>query len=191
MKDAGYDASKQLLVTGRLLHGTAGYWVITPLVVDGTGARVVIMRGFVRSPSQATPPTTTGDVTVVGSLAPGESPATTVPPAGQIGTIDLARLLNTWGGSLYNAFLFDIHETPNATSAGITRVPPPPPNPNSGLKLQNAVYAVQWWMFGVFAIYIYFRMMRDDYEARAAQSDPDGESDNEPTIASPTKDANA
>jgi len=173
-----YDAKHQLLVTGRRLHGKAGYWVITPLVVDGTGARVVILRGFVRTPKQATPPTTTGDVTVVGSLAPGESPSTGHHPPGQIGTVDLASLLNRWGGSLYNAFLFGIRETPNATAPGITRVPPPPPNPAGGLRLQNAAYALQWWLFAAFAIYIYGRMLRDDYEARAGLSDADAAGDN-------------
>ena len=69
-----YDASGQVLVTPRFLQGRQGYWVVTPLVVArhrcpaGGAARVR------HRPARATPPATTGTVTVSGTLAPGESP---------------------------------------------------------------------------------------------------------------------
>ena len=45
-----YDGSGQVLVTPRLLRGERGYWVVTPLVVRSTGARIAVVRGFVTDP---------------------------------------------------------------------------------------------------------------------------------------------
>ncbi|MGZ4697908.1 MAG: SURF1 family protein, partial [Oryzihumus sp.] len=127
-----YDAAGQVLVTPRLLDGRRGYWVVTPLVVDRTGARLAVVRGFVTDPAAATRPPATGPVTVTGSLAPAESPtAGAALPAGQLGSVDLADLVNQWGGQIYNAFVFATAERPDVTTgttgtAGIVRVPPPP-----------------------------------------------------------------
>ncbi|MBC9958241.1 SURF1 family protein [Yimella sp. cx-51] len=156
-----YDASKQLLVPERRLDGVKGYWVMTPLTERTTGARLVVVRGFVTSPAQATPPRAT-DVTVVGGLAPAESPVTGSYPPGQIGSVAPATLLNQWGGQMFNAFVFAISETPNATDASVKRIPPPPPNPTAGFKFVNLMYAFQWWIFAIFACYVFWRMLRDD-----------------------------
>lgn len=165
-----YDASGQVVVPQRRLDGVSGSWVVTPFVVDATGARIAVVRGFVADaaggPSAAPAPTTTGDVTLVGSVAPGESPSdlSASLPAGQLGSVDLGRLVNAWPGDLYNAFLFAVSETPDATdasaSAVIQRVPPPPVP--TGFTLRNGAYAVQWWVFALFAVYMYVRMVRDD-----------------------------
>jgi len=171
-----YDPSGQVLVVGRRLDGAAGYWVVTPLVVTETGARLAILRGFVRHP-EAPAPTTTGEVTVVGSIAPGESPVSSPMslPSGQLPSVDLGHLVNEWDGSIYNAFLFALSETPDASGAGpagssaaggLERVPPPPVP--SGLSLRNAVYAVQWWVFGLFAIWMWWKMVREDHQRDAA-----------------------
>jgi cytochrome oxidase assembly protein ShyY1 len=166
-----YDAAGQVLVVGRRLDGAAGYWVVTPLVVSDTGARLAILRGFVRMP-QAPAPRTAAQVTVVGSIAPGESPgssSTPLPPR-QLPSVDLGHLVNQWDGPIYNAFLFAISETPDASAAGpagssatgaLERVPPPPVP--SGLTFRNAAYALQWWVFGLFAIWMWWKMVREDH----------------------------
>ncbi len=168
-----YDATGQVLVADRRLDGVPGYWVLTPLVVDATGvagsARIAVLRGFVTSGSgTGPPPSPDGRVTVTGTLAPAESPASSSAalPAGQLGSVDLARLVNLWPGDLYNAFVFATTESPDV-SPGVQRVPPPPIP--TGLTWRNAAYALQWWVFGLFAAYMWWRMVRDDYrQDRAA-----------------------
>lgn len=175
-----YDAAGQVLVADRRLDGIAGYWVLTPFVVDATGvsgsARIAVLRGFVTDGSGAGPaPSPAGRVTVTGTLAPGESPASSSAglPAGQLGSVDLARLVNLWPGDLYNAFVFATDESPDA-SPGVQRVPPPPVP--TGLTWRNAAYALQWWVFGLFAAYMWWRMVRDDHrrdQAAATTTDTD------------------
>lgn len=166
-----YEPQRQLLVPDRRLHGRTGYWVLTPLLVDGSKARLVVLRGFVTDPSRATRPTAT-EVTVTGALAPAESPTATTVPAGQIGSVDIASLVNEWGDPIYNAFVFAIAEQPGATTASITRIPPPSPVPATGLRFVNLAYAVQWWLFAGFAVYIYLRMLRDEVEGGRAHRPP-------------------
>lgn len=167
-----YDPEHQVLVVDRRLDGAAGYWVVTPFTVTATGARLPVVRGFVRSPADAKAPLTTGELTLVGSLAPSESPREPVRPlgAGQLASVDIARLVNMWDGEIYNAFVFAGSETPDATGAGpasasasgtIERVPPPDLPP--GYTLRNLAYALQWWVFAIFALWMWWKMVRDEH----------------------------
>lgn len=164
-----YAAADQFLVGPRRLDGRTGYWVVTPLDVSDAGARLAVVRGFVADPTEPLV-VPSGVVAVDGSLAPGESPATApagVPawPQEARGSIDLSVLVNEWSGELYNAFVFAQSER-SSTGAGIA--PPdgldrvPPPQVTGGLKWRNAAYALQWWIFGGFAAFMWWRMVRDD-----------------------------
>ena len=166
-----YDGSAQVLVTPRLLRGQRGYWVVTPLVLRSTGARIAVVRGFVTDPTQAVAPTVAAEVTVSGTLTPGESPAQDTSRAdtaladGQMTNLDLSLLVNRWPGGLYNAFVFATAEQPDVTSAAspaVQRVPPPALM-GGGLSWRNAAYALQWWVFALFAAYMWWRMVREDY----------------------------
>ena len=177
-----YDGSGQVLVTRRRLQGRAGYWVVTPLVVRSSGARIAVVRGFVTDPRQALAPAPT-EVTVSGTLAPGESSTTDGPradptlPEGQLAFLDLSLLVNRWPGTLYNAFVFATSEQPDLTSAAspaVQRVPPPP-QLSSGISWRNAAYALQWWVFALFAGYMWWRMVRDDFEGHRDRLDQDGD----------------
>ncbi|MGG5260227.1 SURF1 family protein [Phycicoccus avicenniae] len=153
-----YLSDGQLLVPDRRLEGRAGSWVITPFVVDGTGATLPVLRGFVTDPAQAgTPPT--GDLALAGGIAPPESPATTATGPGEIGSVDTSVLANTWDGDLYNAFLFLAEESP-ATGEQLAKVPTP--LPPTGLSWRNAAYAVQWWVFAAFGLWLWWRMVREE-----------------------------
>jgi len=167
-----YDGSGQVLVAPRLLRGERGYWVVTPFVVGSTGARIAVVRGFVTDPARALAPDVATEVTVSGTLAPGESPADDTAPAnkalpdGQLAALDLSLLVNRWPGVLYNAFVFATAEQPDVTSVAspaVERVPPPA-LVGGALSWRNAAYALQWWVFAIFAAYMWWRMVRDDYE---------------------------
>ena len=154
-----YAADGQLLVPDRRLDGVAGLWVLTPFVVDGTGATLPVVRGFVTDPADAGAPPE-GSLTLAGGLAPGESPTRATVPEGQIGTVDLSVLVNTWPGDLYNAFLFLESEDPAGGGAQLTKVPVP--LGDTGVQWRNAAYAVQWWVFAAFALWVWVRMVREE-----------------------------
>ncbi len=161
-----YAADRQFLVVDRRLAGRSGSWVVTPLVAD-TGGTVVILRGFVDGAPATAPAPPPGRVEVAGTLGPSESSTsgTTPLPAGRRASLDLAALVNEWPGDLYNVVLLAAGESSVGTAgvtplspAGLSRVPPP--DPGQPLNLRNAAYAVQWWVFGVFAIWMWWKMIR-------------------------------
>jgi surfeit locus 1 family protein len=161
-----YAAPGQVLVADRRLDGRSGFWVVAPLIAPASGDTLAVVRGFVGTAAEAPAPPA-GTVTLTGSLAPGESPSTlgTLPP-GQIGAVDLSVLVNRWPGSLYNAFAFATAETVAGQPVGLSamsRIPPPSPTVG-GLRLVNAAYAFQWWLFALFALWMWGRMVREDWQ---------------------------
>jgi cytochrome oxidase assembly protein ShyY1 len=167
-----YDASRSFLVVDRRLGARSGSWVVTPL--DTGSGTVAVLRGFVPGTPASAPAPPAGPVTVLGTLGPGESPRTGDPLQGrQRRSIDLAALVNEWPGDLYNAVVFASAEHAGTdasdasgttvTAPGLTRVPPP--TLDAPLNLRNAAYAVQWWVFGVFAIWMAWKMFRAEHEA--------------------------
>ncbi len=158
-----YDAKDQILVVGRRLDGRSGSWVVTPLrTAEGT---IAVLRGFVDGTPATVPEPPSGTVSVLGTLGPGESPQPTAAPLPepQRSAVDLAALVNEWPGELYNVVLLASSETVDGAaldpaSAGLTRVPPP--ELPSHLNLRNAAYAVQWWVFGAFAIWMFVKIVR-------------------------------
>lgn len=168
----GEFGTDQVVVAGRRLDGHTGFWVVAPFKVAATQATLPVLRGWIASPD-AIPPVPTGSVTVTGGLAPPESPyAGESPPAGQLGSIDTSILVGRWPGDLYNAFIFQQTEsskqtqtpTASATTLGAMRRVPTPTG-ETGFKWRNAAYALQWWVFALFALYIWWRTVRADTEA--------------------------
>lgn len=159
-----YVAERQFLVPGRRLEGRTGAWVVTP-VRTADGALLPVLRGWVTDPGQADRPPTT-PVVVTGTLAPGESSvAGPAPGPGSLGSVDLAVLANTWPEDLYNAFVFATGEAPQVTGPTVTPVPPPSLT-GRGFDWGNLGYALQWWVFGGFAVYVYSRFLKDATDAR-------------------------
>ena len=159
-----FDADGQLLVTDRPLDGRAGYLVLTPLRTDG-GAVLPVVRGWVASPQAAGAPPA-GGVDVVGFLEASEA-AGDGTSAGRTDAISSAELLNSWGGPIYTGYLLLASSEP-AQDASLALMPPTD-RPGTGLNLQNLLYAAQWWVFGVFAIVLWLRVVRD--EARGTRGD--------------------
>lgn len=195
-----YAAAGQVLIAERRLNGQVGYWVVTPFVVDGTGATIPVLRGFVADPAQAPAPPTER-IGLAGGLAPGESPRSEAGLAdGVYRSIDLSLLVNRWDTEVYNAFVFATDETvlsgageTPAALDGLTRVPPPT-GAQSELNLKNAMYAVQWWVFAAFGYFLWWRMVRQahreelDSAAGRRQPEPAPPASSTMTGASPATD---
>lgn len=175
----------QVLVANRYLNGRQGYWVITPLRLAADGATFPVLRGWVAEPTLPTPPT--GEITVLASLAPGESPSEAIVPEGQLGSVDLAYLVNRWSGELYNAFGFAQSEQAQGGAidpAPLTHVPPP--RPDTGLNWRNAGYALQWWVFAAFALVMWAKMVQAEHRRpRLIPTDDRAQPAPEPGAAAP------
>ena len=170
-----YAAERGFVVVDRRLGARSGSWVVTPLVTaEGT---VAVLRGFVPGSPTTSPEPPAGVVTVEGTLGPGESPlAGEALPGDQRRSIDLSALVNEWPGELYNAVVFASDEQVGGAAVDVgprtqlDRVPPP--SLDAPLNLRNAAYAVQWWVFGLFAIWMWWKMFRAEQQGETAVAAP-------------------
>lgn len=178
-----YDPERQVLVVDRRLDGQPGTWVVTRLQLD-EGGTVAVLRGFVAGTPTTAPAPPSGQVTVSGTLGPSESPrpGTTPLPEPQRRSLDLSALVNEWPGDLYNVVLLAAAESagPDPSAAALDagelrRVPPP--RLDADLNLKNAAYAVQWWVFGLFAVWMWWKIVRAE---RPDERDADNQDDRHP-----------
>ena len=158
-----YDPAGTTLVRNRTREGKTGVEVVVPLVtVDGPV--VLVNRGYLPRTGAATdavdlPPPPSGEVTVVGHIAPPQGDGSTRLTRGRqlsVPRLDVAVIAAAVGRPTYGSAVHLAQERPAATTAP---APPEPPGTDFG---PNLAYAVQWWMFGVLAIVGWVVFLRRD-----------------------------
>ena len=162
-----YDPERQVLVPDRLQDGVSGWWVVTALRTP-QGSLLPVVRGWVPSaqdPRAAVDAVPTDQVALTGVLQPDDA-APVEPsqlPLGQLAQVDAAVLVNLWGGPIHNGYvLLSSQET---TTSAVQPVPVPAASGNAGrVDWRNVAYAVQWWVFGGFALVLWWKMVRQDHE---------------------------
>ncbi|NYD39971.1 SURF1 family cytochrome oxidase biogenesis protein [Nocardioides panaciterrulae] len=162
-------------VSGREHDGQDGYWVVTPLAIPGAhDPAIPVVRGWVARPAQAPAPPT-GTARMVGWLQPSEGsgemdkdPGDDVLP--QLRTADLLQHVHQ---DLYGAYAVVADRaapgdwpvgaaaTNDGTSglvhADLQQLPPA----GAFTALRNLFYAIEWWFFAGFAVFIWGRWVRD------------------------------
>jgi cytochrome oxidase assembly protein ShyY1 len=194
-----FDPSRQVLVRDRLQEGRKGWWVVTAFTVDGApsvggeaGTVIPVARGWVDSPEKASPPPS-GAVHLTGRLLPSEAPKPlrdAVP--GEIATLSVAQLINLWDVPSYPGFVSATDTVAVADGrpvGGGGALEPlsidaqPAEQPVNWL---NIFYAVEWVVFAGFALFLWWRLVRDDYERTQdaladARADEESEGTPQPT----------
>jgi cytochrome oxidase assembly protein ShyY1 len=155
-------------VAGRPAHGQDGYWMVTSLSTCGApspapcrpASAVPVVLGWTPRRTDAPAPPR-GTATVTGWLQPGDAdqpdanPRDDVLPALQIG--DLAQRMRE---DLYSAYV--ILSAPVDARAGLVAVTPGSlPKPPTFTALRNLLYGIEWWFFGGFAVFLWWRWCRD------------------------------
>ncbi|MEV8530738.1 SURF1 family protein [Streptomyces sp. NPDC051211] len=169
LASASGEYAEQYLVPERRLDGRTGHYVLTLLKTDG-GRALPVVRGWLpgTADAKAAPAPPTGRVEVTGALQASENSGTKGVhaagglPAGQLGVIGAASLVNLVPYDLYDAWL-----TVPTAADGMTPVPAAAPS-NTGLDLkafQNLGYTGEWFVFAAFVLFMWFRLYRREVEA--------------------------
>jgi cytochrome oxidase assembly protein ShyY1 len=153
---------QQLLVAGREHEGRDGWWVLSPLLTDDDTALLVV-RGW--TDEQTPPPLPAGRVTVTASLQPGEDAsagARTTPEPGDpvVDLVRLQSLVNVLPYRLYPAYGIRADQTPPAADS-LQQVAAPVPEPSWTTGSRNLAYALQWWLFAAFTLFMWWRVLAD------------------------------
>jgi cytochrome oxidase assembly protein ShyY1 len=162
-------------VSGRRQEGRDGYWVVDPVRVGSSVLPVV--RGWEATPSWGQRgPEPRGSVDLVGWLQPSESsgvpdddPADSLLP--QLRVADLAQHFDE---DLYGAYVV-MRDPPLAdglVQADLEELP----DAGRFTGIRNLLYAAEWWFFGLFAAFVWWRWAREETESVAAAEAPAGDS---------------
>lgn len=158
------------LIADRIEDGKKGVWVISEFKVDGAkqDAGVAVVRGW--QPEETTPSAApTGELQITGRLLPSEGPenehdlrSKTLP------TIASAQLANIWDSVLYDGFI-SAHEITtvkgeNVQQPGIDMIYVGPQPQEAQINWLNVFYGIEWVVFAGFAIFLWYRMVKDDYQ---------------------------
>jgi surfeit locus 1 family protein len=159
-----------VFLDNRQMNGVPGFYVVTPLKLEGTGAVILVQRGWVqrdferreRLPPVATP---AGVVEVRGRLAPPPAKlyAFDAEERGPIRqNLDLTRFRAETGLRLLPASV----QQAGAASEGLLRQWP---QAGSGAE-KNYGYAFQWWAIAalIAILYVWFQLVVPRRHARSA-----------------------
>jgi surfeit locus 1 family protein len=149
-----------VLVSGREHEGRDGYWVVTPLAVSGPDDPAIpVVRGWTASTDDVpVPPEATTEE--VGWLQPSEGagrldddPSDDVLP--QVRVADLVQRVDQ---DLYGGYAVLTRPTDGLQPADLDQLP----EVGRFTALRNLLYAVEWWFFGAFALFVWVRWLRDE-----------------------------
>ena len=179
--DGAYEPGKRVLVPGRGVDGEHAVLVVEAFRLDAgadAGALLPVVRGWLpadavdlgTSPVALTgaddpaatdpalaPAAGAATTTVTGHLAGSEQAASGDLPEGAVAAISPAQLVGLWGGPGFSGYL--VLDEPDA--AALSEMPPPSLSIDTGMNLQNLFYALEWVVFGGFALALWVRMVRD------------------------------
>lgn len=146
-------ARDQVWVSGKTQHGSAGFWLVAPFVVDGGSPAVLVVRGWSSHAGELPAvPATTG---IRGVIEPGEGTGAPLDSHRVIGTLRIPALINSMPYDLYSGF---VTSTSASTAEGLTLATPPLPGAAWTTGLRNLMYSLQWWVFAAFALLMWWRM---------------------------------
>jgi len=168
-----WDPGGTVFISGRQRGGRTGYWAVTP-VVTASGSEVPVVRGWVTDPDRA-PAAPHGTAALVGLLQPQED---TGAPDGDtsdavLPELSVTALLQRTHRDLYGGYVIatDRALPGGATTASGTAGLAPAdaehlPGADASTGLRNLLYAFQWWVFGAFAIFMWWRWLMEDVFGR-------------------------
>ena len=155
-------------VSGRVQDGREGYWAVTPLAVGGADRpAILVVRGWSPTPDTEPP---TGTATVTGWLQPPEgSGAVDADPSDDVlPELRVADAIQRVDQDLYGAYVvLDPARTDRPVGlepASLASLP----DVGRFTALRNLLYALEWWFFGGFALFVWWRWDRDAREAAEA-----------------------
>ncbi|NEA33355.1 SURF1 family protein [Streptomyces sp. SID13031] len=184
-------AADQLFISDRRLGDRDGFWVVSPVVLDSSGAAdgskgaVMVVRGWVGTVSDPAAQPPAGRVELSGSVAQSEAQDASGDAAKgrTLQSLRIPTIVHLVDYRIYDAFvvLSSIDKSAGSTALAPAIVPAPtPPTDHAGLR--NVAYAFQWWIFAAFTLWMWGRMVLDAH--RADDSDqPEGDLEPSGTVS--------
>ncbi|MFT4028742.1 MAG: SURF1 family cytochrome oxidase biogenesis protein [Protaetiibacter sp.] len=154
------------VLTGRQNDGVPGAWLVAHLVTE-EGVSLAVGLGWApdADAAVAAEAEVPGTLEVAGRYLPTESPELDDVEAGERRALSIGELVNLWTepGPVYAGYVVLADPTP-----GLDAIHQPPPSRDTSLNWLNVFYAIEWAVFAGFAVFLWYRLVRDVWEAEHA-----------------------
>ena len=159
-------AGDTYVISDRVNFGVTGYWVLGHVVAKN-GASVAVALGWTKSREKADAeagilksgaPT----ATIVGRYQPTEPPDQNDFEHDKRSVVSIPWLINEWKvvtPTTYGGYIVD-----RTAPAGLTAIQSVRPVNDVTLDWLNVFYAIEWALFAGFAIYLWYRLVKDAWE---------------------------
>jgi surfeit locus 1 family protein len=144
-----------VFVSGREHEGDEGYWMVTPLAIGGPDeAALPVVLGWVADPDTAPAPPE-GEQQLVGWLQPpeGTGERDDDPSDDVLPQLRIAEIVQRVDQDLYSAYAVAQDGVGGLPAADLAELP----DVGRFTAIRNLLYAVEWWVFGGFAVLIWWR----------------------------------
>ncbi|MDP9027294.1 MAG: SURF1 family protein, partial [Actinomycetota bacterium] len=168
-----------VVLSDRLNFGVSGYWLVGHATTSSGDLAVALGWAPSRAAAVAAEQDASIRTPLVGRYLPSESPDQPGVEKGQQSAASVPALVNQWstlGDSVYGGYV-----VVNDPSAGLRKIDSPAPTAELGLNWLNLFYALEWALFAGFAIYLWYRLVKDEVE-KLNDPDPDLVSDLGPDL---------
>lgn len=150
----------------------SSYWVVTPLLVSDSQATsepaaLPVVRGV--SPTPAAAPIS-GTASLTGWLQPPEGTGAVDgdPDDDVLPQLRAADLVQRVPQDLYSGYAVAMEPTAGLDPARLEQLP----EADRFTGARNFFYALEWWLFGAFAVFVWVRYLRDEAKASAEEPRP-------------------
>lgn len=137
-----------------------GAWLVGHLVTE-EGVTLAVALGWAADADAAAAAEGASAARFEGRYLPSESPTESDFEAGERSALSVAELINIWPDAIpaYGGYLVLDEAWP-----GLEPIYSPAPSREIAFNLLNLFYALEWAIFAGFAIYLWYRLVRDVVE---------------------------
>ena len=145
-----------------------GYWVIGHLATS-EGAGLAVAFGWAKTEQQATDAQSRLDAeapfpaSVTGRYLPTEAPQEGDFRSGTLETMSTAALVNLWN-TVDEAGVYGGYVVASEPAEGLAAIYSPPPSTDVEVNWLNVFYAAEWVIFAGFAVFLWYRLVKDAWE---------------------------
>jgi len=162
-------ADEYIVLSGRLNDGEPGYWVVGHLLtgdVSPEAPSLAVALGWSSTAEGAASAIDALDgdspTAFSGRFLPSEPPQQDDFENGEQNSMSVAAFVNQWPtvpAGVYNGYLVT-----DAAPAGLDQIDAPAPSTEISVNWLNIFYAIEWAVFAGFAVFLWFRLVKDAWE---------------------------
>jgi cytochrome oxidase assembly protein ShyY1 len=174
-----YVPGDEQIISGRHNGGETGFWVVSHFVTD-EGFSIAVARGWTADADEAeairerlaTQMSILSLQPLTGRFLSSEAPV--LPEDGAdphtMTTVSTAALINLWANwsdqPVYQGYIVD-----SVAPEGLAVIDSPEPEVEVPLNWLNIFYALEWAVFAGFAVFLWYRLVRDAWEREVEEAE--------------------